>query len=232
MESPRPRRISFVGYDATKKDTVYFAISKTVSGRRIIELPMPLTPQTLTLDIVPEGGGFGSHMNIKEVKVYDMPTTVVPFTKESLEYYNFLKRIAKDTGELTPGFYTSKDENCVMWVKEHLDGDTTPARINRRTSVVKWNLSQMRKFTVYMRMYMGLHEREHYDLQSTDEVRVDTAALKKFLIMNYPASEANYAMTKVFDNSKEAIARAANMDRIIKENDRRKMNKPIVRIAA
>ncbi len=232
MDSPRPRRINFVGYDATKRDTVYFAISKTVHGRRTIELPMPITPDTLTLDIVPQGGGFGSHMNVIDIKVHDMPPTVTPFTKESLEFYHLLKKIAKETGELKPGFYTSKDENCVIWVKEHLDGDATPARINRRTSVVKWNLSQMRGYTVFMRIFMGLHERQHYDLQSTDEVKVDTASLKQYLVMNYPASEANYAMTKVFDNSNEAKARAANMDRIIKQNDRMKMNKPIVRQAA
>lgn len=224
LEVPSQRRISIVGYDANKKDTVYFARSKSISGRQTIEIPMPLVPEVLTLDINQQGGGFGAYINILDVKVKDFPNVTSAFPKNTLEFYNFIKVIAEKTGTLKPGFYISKDENFVVWVKEDLDGDSTPARVNRRTGVTKWNLSKMRDFTVYMRVFIGLHEYFHYALQTTDEVACDTNALKVYLSMGYPKSEANYAMTKIFDNSPEAIKRVKVMDTIIKQHDQQNKN--------
>lgn len=223
LDVPSQRRISIVGYDAMKKDTVYFARSKAISGKQVIEIPMPLAPETLTLDINQQGGGFGTYINIVDVTVKDLPSSVTAFPKNTLEFYNFIKVIAEKTGTLKPGFYISKDENFVVWVKEDLDGDSTPARVNRRTGVTKWNLSKMRDFTVFMRVFIGLHEYFHYALQTTDEVACDTNALKVYLAMGYPKSEANYAMTKIFDNSPEAIKRAKVMDSIIKEHDQQRL---------
>lgn len=229
LEVPSQRRISFIGYDATKNDTVYFARSKAISGKQVVEIPMPLAPETLTLDINHQGGGFGAYINIIDVKVKDLPPAITAFPKNTLEYYNFIKVMAEQTGTMKPGFYISKDENFVLWVKEHLDGDSTPARVNRRTGVVKWNLSKMREFTVYMRVFIGLHEYFHYALQTTDEVACDTNALRVYLSMGFPKSEANYAMTKIFDNSPEAIKRVQVMDNIIKQHDQKKKSQQIKR---
>ena len=225
LDQRSPKRMTFVGYDASKKDTIYFARAKQVNGREVIEIPMPIAPATLTLDINQEGGGFGSYMKVLDISVKDLPTSVTPFPPNTLEFYNFIKVIAERTGEMKPGFYISKDENFVVWVKEHLDGDSTPARVNRRTGVTKWNLEKMRSNTVFMRIFIGLHEYFHYALQTTDETAADTGALKVYLSMGFPMSEANYAMTKIFDNSPEAIQRVQVMDSIIKQFDREHNNR-------
>jgi hypothetical protein len=125
---------------------------------------------------------------------------------------------------MQPGFYVSKDENYMIWAKPHLDDDGTPARVNRRTGVVKFNLSKMKDYTVYMRIFIGLHEFFHYALQTTDEVKADMGALKVYLSMGYPKSEANYAMTKVFDNSPSAIKRVEILDNYIKEFQRNEVS--------
>ena len=220
VESNTPKRLSFIGYNSDKNNTTYFSRSKEISGVQVVEIPMPLTPNVLTIDISQEDGKFGSFIKVLKIYVTDMPSKTTSFPKNTLEFYNFMKVVAERTGYLKSGFYVSKDENFVIWVKDHLDGDSTPARVNRRTGVTKWNLSKMKDYTVFMRVFIGLHEFFHYALQTTNEIAADTGALKVYLAMGFPKSEANYAMTKIFDSSPEAIERVKVMDNIIKQHDR------------
>lgn len=210
--------ISIIGYDATKDSTTYFAKTVNIKQRnQIVELPMPISPKVLTLVIEQSNGAYGSYINVDDFKVTDMPTTSTVFPPKTMEFYNFLKSFAKKAGYIQPGFYVSKDENYMIWAKPHLDDDGTPARVNRRTGVVKFNLTKMKEYTVFMRIFIGLHEYFHYALQTTDEVKADMGALKVYLTMGYPKSEANYAMTKVFDNSPTAIQRVKILDGFIKQ---------------
>lgn len=225
VDVPNEQLITIVGYDPDPKhpNTVYFARTARVKGKgQYFEIPMPISPVKLMLEIKPENASFGSYMNVYDIVVTDMPTTLTAFPEKTMEYYNFLKKFAKEAGYIESGFYVSKDENYLIWAKEHLDADGTPARVNRRTGVVKMNLSKLRGFTVFMRVFIGLHEFFHYALQTTDEIIPDVNALKVYLAMNYPKSEANYAMTKVFDNSKAALQRVSILDKMIKESDHNK----------
>lgn len=231
LEVKAPQRISIAGYDNDPQhaNTVYFVRSKQVNGKEClkqpIEIPMPLTPGKLTLEIGQENGAFGSYINIVKIDVADMPTTTVVFPKDVLEYYNFIKTYCEQAGwpsTKVPSFYVSKDENYVIWAKENLDGDGTPARVNRRTGVVKVNLEKFLSFTVYMRIFIMLHEFIHYSEQTTDETRCDLGALRIYLGMGYPKSEANYAMTKVFDNSPEALKRVGILHNYLKNHDNKK----------
>lgn len=227
LEVKLPQRVSIAGIDANPKhnNTIYFVRSKGVQGREHlqepIEIPMPLTPDTLILDIGQENGGFGSYLNVAKVDVVDLPPTTVAFPPNVLEYYNFIKKYCQQSNYRSPGFYNSKDENYLIWVKEHLDGDGTPARVNRRTGVVKVNLQHFRPYTVYMKIFIMLHEFIHYNEQTTDETRCDLGALRIYLGMGFPKSEANYAMTKIFDNSPAALERVKILHNYIKNYDLR-----------
>lgn len=210
--------ISIVGYDATKENTTYFAKTVNIKSRnQVIELPMPISPEKLTLVIEQSNGAYGSYINVDNFTVTDLPQRNTLFPEKTMEFYNFLKTFAKKAGYIQPGFYVSKDENYMIWAKPHLDDDGTPARVNRRTGVVKFNISKMKEYTVFMRVFIGLHEFFHYALQTTDEVKADLGALNVYLSMGYPKSEANYAMTKVFDNSPSAIKRVEILDNYIKQ---------------
>lgn len=227
VDVPSEQMITIVGYDPDPKhpNTVYFARTARVKGaNQYFEIPMPISPKKLILEIKQDSRSFGSYMNVKDMVVMDLPTTTTVFPEKTMEYYNFLKKFAKEAGYIEPGIYVSKDENYLIWAKEHLDADGTPARVNRRTGVVKMNLSKIRGFTVYMRIFIGLHEFFHYALQTTDEIIPDVNALKVYLAMNYPKSEANYAMTKIFDNSPAALKRVQILDKMIKESDYAKKN--------
>jgi hypothetical protein len=227
VDIQRPQMISIVGIDPDPKhpNTVYFARTARVTRKgEPVEIPMPISPKKLILEIKPEDSSFGSYMNVFDMVVLDLPATTSVFPDKTLEFYNFLKKFAKEAGYIEPGFYVSKDENYLIWAKENLDADGTPARVNRRTGVVKMNLSKLREYTVFMRVFIGLHEFFHYALQTTDETTADMGALKVYLGMNYPKSEANYSMTKIFDNSPSALKRVEVLDNFIKADEMRKRN--------
>jgi hypothetical protein len=225
VDVQNPQMITIVGYDPDPKhkNTVYFARTARIKRKgEVVEIPMPLTPKKLILEINPENRSFGSYINIFDMVVLDLPTTTAVFPPKTMEFYNFLKKFAKEAGYIEPGFYVSKDENYLIWAKENLDGDGTPARVNRRTGVVKMNLSKLKEYTVYMRIFIGLHEFFHYALQTTDEVSADMGAARVYLGMGYPRSEANYSMTKIFDNSPAALKRVEILDNYIKNSEMRK----------
>ena len=225
VDIQKPQMITIVGSDPDHRDTIYFARTARVTKRgELLEIPMPISPKKLILEINPENSSFGSYMNVFDMVVLDLPSATTAFPPKTMEFYNFLKKFAKEAGYIEPGFYVSKDENYLIWAKENLDGDGTPARVNRRTGVVKMNLSKLREYTVFMRVFIGLHEFFHYALQTTDEVSADTGALKVYLGMNYPQSEANYSMTKIFDNSPSALKRVEILDNFIKQSDMVKKN--------
>lgn len=236
VDVPSQMMITIVGYDANPKhkNTVYFARTARVTKKNEeFEIPMPVSPNKLILEINVENGNnrsFGrSFINVSDLVVTDMPTTTTAFPAKTLEYYNFLKKFAKEAGYIDPGFYVSKDENYIIWAKAHLDADGTPARVNRRTGLVKMNLSKLKDYTVFMRIFIGMHEFFHYALQTTDEVACDMGAAKVYLAMGYPKSEANYAMTKIFDNSSSALKRVEILDRVIKESDYAKRGNNLTR---
>ncbi len=220
---PQRQRISIIGYDADTVNhphTVYFSRTIEVWGNNFqLEEPMPISPNKLILEIVPDHGYYGKIL-AANVTVKDMPPINVAFPARILEYLNFLKTFAVKVGYIEPGFYISKDENYMIWAKPHLDGDATPARVNRRTGVMKMNLDKLRQYTVYMRIFIGLHEYFHYEKQTTNEVEADMGALKVFLAAGFPKSEANYSMTKIFDNSEEAIRRVSILNNYIKNYDK------------
>lgn len=218
IDTTSPQMVSIIGYDGTKESTVYFARTLNVKQRnQIVQIPMPVSPKKLTLVIEQSNGAYGSNFNLYDFVVSDLPEKVTAFPPKTIEFYNFLKSFSKKAGYIKPGFYVSKDENHMIWAKPHLDDDGTPARVNRRTGVVKFNISKMKDYTVFMRIFIGLHEFFHYALQTTDEVKADMGALKVYLSMGYPKSEANYAMTKIFDDSPSAIKRVEVLDNFIKQ---------------
>lgn len=114
-----PQRVAFTGADSDPAldNTVYFVRSKGINGAEHlhpdnpIELPMPITPKKLILDINPENNSFGSFINVSKVDVEPLPSTSVVFDKDVLEFYNFIKTYCQKSRTSPLGFYVSKDEN-------------------------------------------------------------------------------------------------------------------------
>ncbi|MFD1632029.1 hypothetical protein [Pseudopedobacter beijingensis] len=76
----------------------------------------------------------------------------------------------------------------------------TPARVNRRTGVMEISVRHMRNMPVAHRLFVMLHEQAHVELQTTDEVKADAYAFKKYADMGYSLKESVKALTKVLND--------------------------------
>ncbi|ADY51448.1 hypothetical protein Pedsa_0876 [Pseudopedobacter saltans DSM 12145] len=81
------------------------------------------------------------------------------------------------------------------------DLGATPARVNRRTGVMEISLKHMKAMPVAHRLFVMLHEQAHVELQTTDEVKADAYAFKKYADMGYSLKESVKALTKVLNEN-------------------------------
>lgn len=219
LQARFPMTIKMVGYDSTRMNTVYFNRDINIKGDKPmrVEFPMPISPDVLTVAIQTTGAGFNNLVGVLNVEKYDMPSRTITYPKGTMEYVNFIKNFTDKMGERQEGFFVSNNENFIIWLKPNIDTSSTPAKVNRRTGVIKVSTSQLHKYTVPMRMFILLHEFFHWYYNTTSEFKADLNALNLYLDLGFPKSEANYAMTKIFTSGKEATERVALLDRMIKQ---------------
>lgn len=212
-----PTNLSFVGLDTSKKNTVYFKREKKLSGgEERIEFPMPQSPNNLTIDINTLGGGMGGNFTITKVEIVPLSNIIISLPKNTKDFISFIQSFCEKAGELPEDFYISKNSEFAIWFKPNIDTSGTPAKVNRRTGVIKVSMKDFVKYTIPMRMFILLHEYFHWYYGTEDEFKADSNGLRVYLQLKYPKSEANYAMTKVFTDSKFSRERMAQMNDIIK----------------
>jgi hypothetical protein len=209
-----------MGGDSSKENTYYFAREKKVMGEELLEFPMPMTPNVLTIEIEKLQNTYGGNFSIVEVKAVELASSLAVFPTGTYDFAQFAMRFSLKAGYLKSDFYVSKDENHVIWYKNNIDTSGTPAKINRRTGVVKVAVDRFRKYTIPMRVFILLHEYYHWRFATTDEVKADMSALRTYLQLQFPKSEANYAMTRIFPDTPFSRMRAQKMDEYIKATER------------
>ncbi|MBC8051880.1 MAG: hypothetical protein H7Y13_02330 [Sphingobacteriaceae bacterium] len=79
------------------------------------------------------------------------------------------------------------------------DLGNTPARVNRRTGVMYLSLKHMKAMPKEHRLFVMLHEQAHVELQTTDEVKADAAAFKKYADRGYSLKASVKALTRVLN---------------------------------
>jgi hypothetical protein len=84
------------------------------------------------------------------------------------------------------------------------DLGSTPARVNRRTGEMFLSLKHMKAMPVEHRLFVMLHEQAHVELQTTDEVKADAAAFKKYADLGYSLKASVKALTQVLNGKNPA----------------------------
>jgi len=217
VSTTQPIKLAFIGYDASKKNTYYFARELTINGKKTIQFPMPQAPGVLTIDVMNRYNDYGNVINILDAKALPLPSKMVAFPKGMDSYVKFAQSFAEKAGHINAGFYVSKDENHIIWMKPVIE-DGSPAKVNRRTGLVKVDINKFKKYTVPMRMFVLLHEFWHFWGKTKNEFEADRGALNMYMQLQYPKSEGNYAMTKVFTDTPMARRRAEQMHKIFKNS--------------
>ena len=217
VKTPQPTKVTFVGFDASKPNTYYFAREKTIYGTEKVNFRMPQSPEQLTIRVDKRDNKNGNFVNVVDVKMKNLPSKTVAYDKGVYPFIKFAQSFAAKAGYLGEGFYISNDEKYVIWLKDHLDDSGTPAKVNRRTGIIKVSTQAVKKYTVPMRMFIVLHEFYHWYYKTKSEFKADGGALRTYLQMQYPKSEGNFAMTKIFIDSPMAWKRTEIMDKMFKQ---------------
>ena len=233
VKAQHPISLALVGFDAGKSENpnrfCYFAREIKIDKgnfpqERKIELMLPQAPEKLTVEVSQLSGTYFGEGAVKITGLETKPLqggSLILFPKGSYEFVKFIQKFAEKVGDRSDGFFVSKDENYIIWLKPSVDTTGTPAKINRRTGVMKVDSTQFHKYTIPMRIFIMLHEFFHWKKNTDDEIQADTGALKLYLALKYPKSEANYAMTKVFSDNAYSRQRMDVMDKIIKNSENR-----------
>lgn len=216
VRTKKPTKLAFVGYDASKRNTYYFARDMQIYGEQTVNFPMPQTPAVLTLKVL-DKSGWGNNVEVVKIDIKPMADKTAGLAPNVRSFVKFAQAFSAKAGYLSQGFYLSKDEKYIIWLKKNIDNSGTPAKINRRTGVIKVSIEAIQKYTVPMRMFILLHEYMHYYHQTKNEFKADDGALRMYKQLGYPKSEGNYAMTKIFSDTPMARQRAKRMHQIFKE---------------
>lgn len=207
-----PLALGMVVYDPSKPYSDYFrrkvtirasAFKKKGKGQREISIPVPVSPDNLTLDIYNKSTGKDDGFKIEQFKVEPMSSAEVWASPERHKFMDFAIKFAQKAGYAQPGFYHSPDHDFLIQYLPTITDPmgqelVTPARIHRQMPRVQLSQKLMKQFTVPVRVAILSHEGCHFFKNTRSEKRADLCGIKYYLDYGFPTIEAVYAATKVF----------------------------------
>ena len=238
-----PFHLGIKAYDATRYNTHYFRrkvvfrsedFQKGKSYREII-IPMPVSPKTLSVELIDKHSKDDSVFKVEKFKVEEMPPSKVWAEKHMHDFIKFAEDFSQKAGYIKTGFYHSSDYQFLIHYLPQITGQlgevmVTPARTHRVTGRHQVSQDLFKRFTIPVRLFILLHERQHFTLPTRKEKPADLAALKLYLDLGYPTIEAVYAATKVFRLHPETVGsgQVIRTKDIIEFIDRYKENNTVI----
>jgi len=214
VRAHEPMDLAVWGADKSKNNTYYFK-RKVPFGKNMFEqkggayreftVPLPLSPELLTVDIFDKNYGDDVSFGIEKFELEKFQPSPFWADENVHRFIPFAEYFAQNSGHLPVGFHESKDGDFLISylpvINDGLEGELiTPARINRKSGRMQVSKRHFVKYTIPMRLYILLHEFFHKDIPTRNEIEADTHALKIYLDLGAPKTEAIYALTKVFKN--------------------------------
>jgi hypothetical protein len=213
-----PFHLGIKAYDATRYNTHYFRrkvtfldedFSKGETYREII-IPMPVSPKTLSVELIDKFNKDDGAFRIEKFKVEDMPESKVWADQDMHDFIKFAEDFCQKAGYIKTGFYHSPNYEFLIHYLPEITGAmgqvmVTPARTHQVTGRHQIAQELFKRFSIPVRLFIMLHERQHFTLPTRKEKPADMTALKLYLDLGYPTIEAVYAATKVFRMHPETI---------------------------
>jgi len=215
-----PFHLGIKAYDATRYNTHYFRrkvpfrssdFQEGEAYREII-IPMPISPETLSVELIDKYSKNDNAFQVEKFKVEEMPPAKIWAEQHMHDFIKFAENFSQKAGYVKTGFYHSPDYQFLIHYLPQIKGQlgevmVTPARTHRVTGRHQVAQDLFKRFTVPVRLFILLHERQHFTLPTRQEKPADLAALKLYLDLGYPTIEAVYAATKVFRLHPETIGK-------------------------
>lgn len=214
-----PFILGIVAFDPTRPNTHYFRRKvsfhasqfKSGEAHREIHIPLPVSPETLAVELVNKTTGYDEGFQIDKFEVEKMPSAEVWATPERHRFMDFAIKFAQKAGYTPAGFYNSpNNEFLIQYLPDITDEDgdelVTPARIHRQMPRVQLSKRLFRRFSVPVRAAILSHEGCHFFRNTRSEKIADLCGMKYYLDYGFPTIEAVYAATKVFLQHPDTVA--------------------------
>lgn len=211
LRATRPVEVILMGYDAYLQNSVYFSRKVNFYSEDLLDgndtkeivLSMPLSPKLLKVEVFNAVTGDERGFLIEDVHVEKLPPQELWIEPQMQRFVDFASDFSKKAGAYRAGFYPSKNgEFLIQYLPVIRDDDgnelITPARVNRATGRKQISKKAFSQLSIPIRMFILLHEREHFQIPTRSEKLADLGGLKIYLDMHFPKIEAVYAATKVF----------------------------------
>ncbi|MHA1558295.1 MAG: hypothetical protein ACTSXG_00580 [Alphaproteobacteria bacterium] len=206
LQSNGEREIFAIGYDPSKRDTVFFKRIMHVDGIHTFYFGMPQSPKTLKFVIYDNRERRFTDpqtfkiISLKVLRLRKAPTEAGWLTRS---YIKFIQQFSIDLPFLSPGSYTDDKERFIINLFPGRLEYATPARIEKRLNFIEVSKTDFERMTIPQRMIILLHEYSHNFLNKhqDSEIEADTNALRIYCGLGYPFIEGIYAFTHILKDS-------------------------------
>jgi hypothetical protein len=212
IRAGEPGALGIKCYDASKPNTDYIRrrvpFTKELfkgknAGYREFTLPFPLSPDQLMIEMYDKMYNDDSNFKIEKFELQKLQPRNVWAEPEMHRFIDFAKDFVCKAGYVPTGIYDSKDGDFLIQYMPVIEGDNgkklvTPARTNRKTGRIQIAQPDFVTFTIPVRLVVLFHERYHFQIPTRLEKPADLYALRLYLDLGFPKTEAVYATTKIF----------------------------------
>lgn len=211
VATPRPIVVGIIAHDPSKPYTHYIRRKAPVDSSRSIQIPLPVSPSTLLLDVTDKDTGTDRGIRVKKVSSKPMPRGDIWAEPERHRFMEFAIDFAQKAGYVKPGFYPSKNHEFLIHYLPTITDETgseliTPARIHRHMPRVQLSQRLFKQFSVPVRVAILAHEGCHYFRNTRSEKEADLCGIRYYLDYGFPTIEAIYAATQVFLKHPDTIS--------------------------
>jgi len=197
-------------YDPDKKRTDYHRRRTPVhNGENCVILKTPIVPEkNLIAEIKKQHGNFKFELtDISAEPIIKMPGN-------DAEWMRYAEHIAANISDMNTGTYTT-DDGIKFVLADNIKDDKgnalkTPARVYHDNGDTEINVNEFAKYSVFVRMFILMHERAHYIMNTKSEIEADKYAANVLLKNGYPKLEIVYAATKIFPPDSPEMQRRAD----------------------
>ncbi len=199
-------------FDPRYANTYYFRRKAYLQRgqKRSIQIPLPVTPEYLELEIYNKQGNPDQGFRVLDMKVEKMSSPALWTTPERHRFMDFAIDFAQKAGYTPTGFYDSpKQEFLFQYLPAITDAYgkelITPARTHRKMPRVQISQRMFRTFTIPVRVVILAHEGCHWFLNTRSQKTADLCGIRQYLDYGFPKIEAVYAATKIFSMHPELV---------------------------
>jgi len=207
-----PTNLGIRSYDPGKINTDFIrrraeftpdAFKGKRSAYREFTLPFPLSPDQLHVKVYDKDYGDDASFSIEKFKIEALAPAEVWAEPEMHRFIDFAQKFALQAGYTATGSYDSEDGEFLIQYLPVIEDQLgfpmiTPARTNRLSGRIQVSQAAFIGYTIPVRMVVLFHERYHYQIPTRLEKPADLHAMRLYLDLGFPRTEAIYATTKIF----------------------------------